>query len=125
MSLRILKTLTGLALAACTSLALAAIDVNKADQAALESVKGIGPKMSVKILAERKAGPFKDWPDFMNRIAGVGAKSAVKLSEGGLTINGMAYGAKGATPAAAAPARVAQAGAPANTAPQAAGTARK
>ena len=49
-------------LAATMGLAMAQVDVNKADQAALDSVNGIGPK------------------------------SAVKLSEAGLQINGQGKG---------------------------------
>jgi competence protein ComEA len=72
-------------------LAFAQVEVNKADQAALDGVKGIGPKMSRTILAERKnSGDFKDWADFERRVKGVGAKSADKLSQAGLTVNGQA-----------------------------------
>ncbi len=108
----LMKSLSALVLALCTSLALAAVDVNKADQAALESVKGIGPALSSKILAERKVGAFKDWPDLMQRIVGVGPKNAVRLSDGGLTVNGSTFGSK-PDPRAAAATRpvVAQAGA--------------
>jgi competence protein ComEA len=69
--------------------AFAQVDVNKADQAALDGVKGIGPKTSKAILDERKkGGEFKDWADFEKRVKGVGGKSADKLSESGLTVNG-------------------------------------
>lgn len=69
--------------------AFAQIDVNKADQAALDGVKGIGPKTSKAILDERKkGGDFKDWSDFEKRVKGIGGKSSVKLSEAGLSVNG-------------------------------------
>jgi competence protein ComEA len=68
--------------------AFAQVDVNKADQAALDSVKGIGPKTSKAILDERKKGEFKDWADLEKRVKGVGDKSAEKLSDAGLTVNG-------------------------------------
>jgi competence protein ComEA len=99
-----IKTLTAAALALFASIAMANVDVNKADQAALESVKGIGPALSTKILEERKTGAFKDWPDLMDRIVGVGPKSATRLSDAGLTVNGTAFGNKpvAAKPAAAA-----------------------
>ena len=89
-----MKSLSALVLSLFATLAMASVDVNKADQTALESVKGIGPALSAKILAERKSGAFKDWPDLMERIVGVGPKSAVRLSQGGLTVNGNAFGAK-------------------------------
>jgi competence protein ComEA len=71
------------------SAAFAQVDVNKADQAALDSVKGIGPKTSKAIIDERKkGGDFKDWADFEKRVKGVGDKSAEKMSDAGLTVNG-------------------------------------
>lgn len=78
-------------LLATMNFAFAAVDVNKADQAALDGIKGIGPTKSKAILAERtKAGDFKDWADFEKRVKGIGEKNSVKLSEAGLTVNGQA-----------------------------------
>lgn len=68
--------------------AFAQVDVNKADQAALDGVKGIGPKISKTILDERKKGEFKDWADFEKRVKGIGEKNSAKLSQAGLTVNG-------------------------------------
>lgn len=69
--------------------AFAQVDVNKADAAALDSVKGIGPKMSKTIIDERsKGGDFKDWADFEKRVKGVGAKNSIKLSQAGLQVGG-------------------------------------
>eukprot|EP01037_Dinobryon_pediforme_P023158 gene23158-24523_t len=78
--------------------ALAQVDVNKADQAALDGIKGIGPTRSKAILEERKKGAFKDWGDFENRVSGIGEKSATKLSDAGLTVNGQPRNASTATP---------------------------
>ncbi len=80
--------------------AWAAVDVNKATQAELESVKGIGPAIAGKILDERKKSAFKDWPDLIERVSGVGETNAGKFSSAGLTVGGAAY--KGAAPATAA-----------------------
>jgi competence protein ComEA len=72
-----------------TGFAFAQVDASKADQAALDGIKGVGPKMSKAILAERKkGGEFKDWADFEKRVKGIKEKSARKLSEHGLTVNG-------------------------------------
>lgn len=86
------KLLMGVAgLIATMSFAFAQVDVNKADQAALDSVKGIGPAVSKTILDERKkGGDFKDWPDFEKRVKGIGEKNSTKLSQAGLTVNGKA-----------------------------------
>ena len=73
---------------ASASLAFAAVDVNVASVADLDSVKGIGPGTSAKILDARKASKFKDWNDFVTRVPGIGDKRAAKLSDEGLTVNG-------------------------------------
>jgi competence protein ComEA len=73
------------------SSAFAAVEVNTADQSALDGVRGIGPKLSRTILDERKkGGNFKDWSDFEKRVSGIGAKSSDKLSQAGLLVNGLA-----------------------------------
>ena len=76
-------------LIATMGFAFAQVDVNKADQAALDGIKGIGPATSKTILNERKkGGDFKDWADFEKRVKGIGEKNSAKLSEAGLTVNG-------------------------------------
>lgn len=86
------KILLGIAACLLTcAQAFAAVDVNKGDQAALDGVKGLGPAKTKAILEERKKnGEFKDWADFEKRVKGIGEKSAAKLSEAGLTVNGVA-----------------------------------
>ncbi|MCR5863981.1 MAG: ComEA family DNA-binding protein [Aquincola tertiaricarbonis] len=83
----------------CVS-AWAAVDVNKADQAQLETVKGIGPAMSSRVLEARKTAPFKDWNDLIDRVQGIGPAKAGKLSAEGLTVNGAVFAPPGATAAA-------------------------
>lgn len=79
------------ALIASIGFAFANVDVNQADQAALDSIKGIGPTTSKAILDERKkGGNFKDWNDLQTRVKGVGDKSSEKFSQAGMTVNGMA-----------------------------------
>ncbi len=63
--------------------AMAQVEVNKADAAALDSIKGVGPTLSKQILDERAKGEFKDWADFMKRVKGVGDSRAAKLSAEG------------------------------------------
>lgn len=91
---KILAIVAMLYAAAC----FAAVDVNKASAAELDSIKGIGPGISTKILDERKKGTFKDWTDFVERVKGVGEGNAAKFSAEGMTVNGEAF--KGAAPAA-------------------------
>jgi len=76
-------------LVASMNFAFAQVDVNKADAAALDSVKGVGPAMSKTIIdARTKGGDFKDWADFQKRVKGVGDKRAAQLSKAGLQVGG-------------------------------------
>jgi competence protein ComEA len=76
-------------LIATAGFAFAQVDVNKADQPALDGIKGIGPAMSKRILDERKkGGDFKDWNDLENRVKGMKEKKAAKVSAAGLQVNG-------------------------------------
>jgi competence protein ComEA len=79
------------------AVAMAAVNVNKATEAELDSVKGIGPSTSKLIMSERKKGEFKDWPDLIKRIKGIGDDRAAKLSAEGLTVNGATFKAAAAT----------------------------
>ena len=98
-----IKRLLATLLAFLSFAVFAAVDVNKGTAAELDGVKGIGPAISTKIVDERKKGNFKDWADFVARVNGIGDKSAAKLSEAGLTVNGSAFsGAPAAMPAKAA-----------------------
>lgn len=79
------------AMIASIGFAFANVEVNQADQAALDGIKGIGPTTSKAILDERKkGGNFKDWSDLQTRVKGVGEKSSDKFSQAGLTVNGKA-----------------------------------
>ena len=105
--------LTALALAAAP--ARAAADANQASQSELETVKGIGPALSGKIVAARQQSAFKDWPDLVERVGGVGPGNAARFSQAGLTVAGKPYSAApvatappakpGAKPAPAMPAK--------------------
>ena len=85
------KRLLALLMTICTSAVFAAVDVNTAGPADLDSVKGIGPSTSTQLLEVRKAGKVKDWSDFIARMPGIGEKRAAKLSSEGLTVNGESF----------------------------------
>lgn len=95
-----IKFIAATLLALASGFAFAAVDVNKASQAELEAVKGIGPGMSTKILEARRSGPFANWSDLQTRVKGVGHGNAVKFSADGLTVNGAAYAAAAPSPKA-------------------------
>lgn len=86
------KRIVAGALAVVTSLSMAAVDVNKASVADLDSIKGIGPGTSAKVIKAREQAAFKDWADLIQRVGGIGPKKAAQLSDSGLTVNGQTYG---------------------------------
>jgi competence protein ComEA len=71
-----------------------ALDINQSNEAELDSVKGMGPALSAKVLAARTQGPFKDWADLMQRVSGIRQSKAQQFSEQGLTVNGQAFATK-------------------------------
>lgn len=83
------------ALSTSLSLAAGAVEVNSANEAELDSVKGLGPSSTERILKAREQGTFKDWADFMRRVKGIKSATAAKLSANGLTVNQQAYSAPG------------------------------
>ena len=77
-------------------IAMASVEVNKADQAGLDGIKGIGPSLSKAILAERaKGGEFKNWADLEKRVKGISDKNSVKFSKEGLLVNGQSKATAG------------------------------
>jgi competence protein ComEA len=85
------------------AVSFAAVDVNKATAAELDSIKGIGPAISAKILDEKKkGGNFKDWNDLVTRVNGVGEANAAKFSAEGLTVGGASFKGVAAAPTKAA-----------------------
>ncbi len=83
---------SGLVAVMCCHAALA-LDINQANEAELDSVKGMGPALSAKVLKARTQGPFKDWPDLMQRVSGIRHNKAQQFSEQGVTVNGQPFGA--------------------------------
>ena len=77
----------------CCNTALA-LDINQANKAELDSVKGMGPALSAKVLKARSNGPFKDWQDLMQRVSGIRQNKAKQFSEQGLTVDGQAFAKK-------------------------------
>jgi len=94
MFLKVLQPIINFIMAAFVGLfllnsqAFAKVEINSADQAALESVRGLGPSKAKAILLERKKnGPFKDATDLHTRVKGIGEKTVERLMQNGLTIN--------------------------------------
>ena len=72
----------------CASHAAFALEINQANPAELDSLKGMGPSFSAKVLKARTEAPFKSWADLMQRVSGVGRSKAKEFSDQGLTVNG-------------------------------------
>jgi competence protein ComEA len=85
------RHLIAVLLAAVSLQAFAAVDVNRASQAELEALPGVGTALSARVLAERQKAPFKNWADLIQRVRGVGQGSAAKLSAAGLTVADAPY----------------------------------
>ncbi len=93
-----IKKILAAMLALFAAAAFAAVDVNKATPAELDTIKGIGPATAAKIVEQRKVGAFKDWQDLITRVKGVGDKNAAEFSTSGLTVNGAAFAGSPAKP---------------------------
>lgn len=74
--------------AAAPALAEAEVEANTATRAQLESLPGLGPALVQRLLAAR---PFTDWADLMQRVPGIKAALARKLSAAGLRVAGRPY----------------------------------
>lgn len=73
------------------SFSASALEINSANEAELDSVRGLGPAATARILEAREKGPFKDWADVMARVKGIKAATATKLSIAGLTVNQQSF----------------------------------
>ena len=80
-----------LCLCGCLGSPVWATEINQASEADLDGLRGIGPALSGRILQSRQQGAFRDWEDLMHRVKGISAKSAHRLSQEGLTVNGQGY----------------------------------
>lgn len=73
--------------------AWAFVEANSASAADLATIRGLGPSTSQRLVQARQNGPFQSWDDLISRISGVGPATAQKLSDGGLRVQGQAFGA--------------------------------
>lgn len=92
MSIRTLRTVLLTMLAwLCLAPAWAGVEVNKAKEAELDGVRGLGPVLTARILRAREKGPFRTWEEFIARVPGIGPTRAAQLSGEGLTVDGTSY----------------------------------
>jgi len=76
-------------------IACAAVDANTASRSELESISGIGPATSARIVEERRRQPFRDAQDLMRRVKGIGEAKIRKMVAGGLTVGSTVGGSVG------------------------------
>ena len=62
------------------------VEVNTATEDQLQSLRGIGPAMAARILAERSRAPFRSLADFDERVKGIGPASLRRLIADGLVL---------------------------------------
>lgn len=71
------------------NLAFAAVDLNSADEATLDSLKGVGPVKAKAIADERKKnGPFKNLDDVQARVKGIGPATIAGWKKDGAAVVG-------------------------------------
>lgn len=82
--------------------AVAAIDVNTADESALRSLNGIGSARARAIVDERMLnGPFRDAADLAVRVRGLGGQTLERLQAEGLAVGPDPFSEPRETPRAA------------------------
>jgi competence protein ComEA len=64
----------------------AAVDANTASVDTLQTVRGIGPSIAARIVAERARGPYRSLDDLQARVRGVGEASVRRMAAKGLTV---------------------------------------
>ena len=75
----------------CAQLSVFALEINQANEAELDSIKGMGPAMTRKLLNARAEKPFINWKDLMSRVTGIGKNKAQQFSEQGVLVNGQSF----------------------------------
>lgn len=67
------------------------MDLNKATEIELDSLKGVGPMLTREVMEERQKAPFQDWDDVTRRVKGIAPQKARSLSAQGVRVQGKPY----------------------------------
>ena len=82
---RVARGVTAIALGCACAGGVLALDANTATRAELESIRGVGPALSARIVEARGARPFADLDD-LKRVRGIGDANLRRMREAGLTV---------------------------------------
>lgn len=63
-----------------------ALDANTATPDELQTIRGIGPALSARIVEARRARPFTDLDDLKDRVRGIGDANLGRMREAGLRV---------------------------------------
>ena len=83
---RALRAIAALALGVGLAATALALDANTATQAELETIRGVGPALSARIVEARRARPFTDLDDLKARVRGIGDSNLRRMREAGLAV---------------------------------------
>lgn len=83
---RALRAIASIALGIGFAGAATALDANTATQAELETIRGVGPALSARIVEARRARPFADLDDLKARVRGIGDSNLRRMREAGLAV---------------------------------------
>ena len=83
---RALRALHAIALGIGFAGAASALDANTATQAELETLRGVGPALSARIVEARRTRPFADLDDLKGRVRGIGDSNLRRMREAGLAV---------------------------------------
>ena len=75
----------------CAHLSVFALEINQANEAELDSIKGMGPAMTRRVLIARAEKNFTNWKDLMSRVAGIAKAKAQQFSDQGVLVNGQSF----------------------------------
>ncbi len=63
-----------------------AVDANTATPDELQTIRGVGPALSARIVEARRARPFSDLDDLKARVRGIGDANLRRMRDAGLTV---------------------------------------
>lgn len=82
----VLRAIVAVALGLACAGASLALDANTATGDELQTLRGVGPALSARIVEARRAQPFTDLEDLKTRVRGIGDANLRRMREAGLRV---------------------------------------